>query len=482
MIKKLTSAAIDTAVSRGASYADIRVLRTVTEKIVVKNGRIGEMVSDEDIGFGVRVIVNGAWGFAAGNGMNKSDVEKITSLAVEVAQASAMLKTANVKLAPEPPHRERWHTPILIDPFSIPFETKLDFLMRINRILRKNSKIKVAESSMSFVQQEIIFASSEGSFIEQNLTRSGAGYKATAVDNGEVQFRSFPCSFNGEQSLGLGYEIVENMGLLENAERIREEAVELLTAPQCPRGKKNLIINGDQLALQIHESVGHPSELDRAIGMEANFAGTSFATVDKLNNFKYGSDLVNLVCDSTLPAGLATRGFDDDGVRSHRWHLVDHGDFVGYQLNRELAHVIKAGRSTSNSRADSWRSIPIVRMTNLSLLPGDWEYDDLIADTKDGLIVETNKSWSIDQQRLNFQFGSQIGWLVKNGKIKGVVKNPTYQGITPKFWRSCDAICNHNHWTLWGVGNCGKGEPMQTAAMSHGAAPARFRNVEVGIS
>ena len=481
-MKQIIGLALDTAAKRGASYVDIRVVRTLTERLQVKNGRICETVFDEDIGFGIRVIVKGAWGFAAGNDLKKNSVEKIAASAVEVAKASAMLKISDVRLAPEPVHRERWHTPILIDPFSVPFETKLDYLMRINRVLKKNRKIKVAESSMSFVRREILFASSEGSHIEQILTRSGAGYKATAVDNGEMQFRSFPCSFGGEQNLGLGYELVENLKLMENAERIREEAVELLTARSCPAGKKDLIIQGDQLALQIHESVGHPTELDRVLGMEANFAGASFATIEKLNNFTYGSEIVNLVCDSTVPMGLATRGFDDDGVRSQRWHLVDHGKFVGYRLNRELAHVIDADRSTGNNRADNWSNIPIVRMTNLSLLPGEWEYDDLIADTKDGLIVDTNKSWSIDQRRLNFQFGAQIGRLVKNGKIKGLVKNPTYQGITPEFWRSCDAICNHKHWTLWGVTNCGKGEPIQSAAMSHGAAPARFRNVEVGIS
>jgi TldD protein len=270
--------------------------------------------------------------------------------------------------------------------------------------------------------------------------------------------------------------------LVQNAERIREEAVALLSAKQCPSGKKTLILGGSQLGLQIHESVGHATELDRVLGMEANYAGTSFATPEKLGNFTYGSPIVNLFCDSTMPGGLATVGFDDDGVRAQRWHLVKEGQFVGYQYNRELAHTIGKTRSSGNNRADGWNRIPIVRITNLSLEPGEWELDDMIASTDDGIFMETNKSWSIDQRRLNFQFGCEIGWEISHGKKGRMVKNPTYQSITPEFWKSCDAIGNQKHFVLWGVHNCGKGQPGQRAEMSHGAAPARFRQIEVGVA
>lgn len=279
----------------------------------------------------------------------------------------------------------------------------------------------------------------------------------------------------------LGYELVRGLHLLENAERVREEAIALLTAPTCPSGKRDVIIDGSQLALQIHESVGHATELDRVLGMEANYAGMSFATTEKLNNFTYGSPKVNLVCDSTVPGGLATVGWDDDGVRAQRWHLVQNGKFVGYQYNRELAHTIHAQRSSGNNRAMGWSHIPIVRITNLSLMPGDWELDKLLADTEGGIFLETNRSWSIDQWRLNFQFGVEAAWEIKGGKKGQLYKNANYQGITPEFWRSCDAICSDKYWTLWGVHNCGKGQPGQTAEMSHGAAPTRFRNVEVGV-
>jgi TldD protein len=243
----------------------------------------------------------------------------------------------------------------------------------------------------------------------------------------------------------------------------------------------DLILEGSQLALQIHESVGHPSELDRVIGMEANYAGTSFATTEKLGNFKYGSEIVNLVGDGTVPTGLATIGYDDDGVRAQRWHIVKAGIFSGYQTNREVAHFCGDERSRGCCRADGWGNIPMVRNNNLSLMPGEWKFDDLIADTKRGIYMATNKSWSIDQMRLNFQFGTEIAYEIKNGKLGRVFKNPTYQGMTPEFWGSCDAICDENHWVLWGVLSCGKGQPGQGAEMSHGAAPTRFRNVTVGI-
>ena len=480
-MRDLTAIALNTAKRQGASYADIRILQIISEDLTVRNGELGDISQSESSGFGVRVVVNGAWGFAASPSLTKEDVRKTAIQACRIAKASAKLKKDNVRLSKEEVVDTTWQTPLVIDPFKVVVTEKLDLLFRIDEILRKDRRIKVAESTMGCVREHQWLATSEGAFIDQTLTRTGAGYSATAVENGEVQKRSYPMSFGG-QYLGMGYELVKGLALIENAEKTREEAVALLTAKSCPSGKKDLILDGTQLALQIHESCGHPSELDRVLGLEENYAGRSFLTLEKYGKFRYGSDKVTLMADSTVPGGLATMGYDDDGVRSQRWPIVQNGIFVGYHTNREFAPVLKNNRSRGCCRADSWASLPMIRITNLSLMPGDRTLEDLIADTKDGILMCTNKSWSIDQMRYNFQFGCEIGWEIKNGKLGAMLKDCTYQGITPEFWGSCDAVCNGDYWTLWGVVNCGKGQPGQTAAMSHGAAPARFRKVTVGVS
>ncbi len=479
-MKSLAQRAVDTAMSQGASYADCRIIVTEVESTTVKNGKVGNLNIGEDIGFGVRVIVNGSWGFGSSPDLSPDNIDRVAGSAVQVAKASAKLKAEDVRLAAEPTVNETWQTPIVEDPFLVPMSEKLAMLMEIDKILTSDSRIVNAEGTMSFKREHQWMATSEGSFINQQLTRSGAGYSATAVGEGEVQTRSYPNSFRG-QYMTLGYEMVRSMKLVENAERVREEAIALLTAPNCPSGKIDTIIDGSMLGLQIHESVGHATELDRVLGMEANYAGMSFATTEKLDNFQYGSEYVNLVCDSTLPGGLATIGWDDDAVRAQRWHLVQDGKFVGYQYNRELAHTIESNRSSGNNRAEGWNNIPIVRITNLSLMPGSWELDDLMADTEGGIYMETNRCWSIDQWRLNFAFGVEAAWELKGGKKGTMYKNANYQSITPEFWGSCDAICNEKYWVPWGVSNCGKGQPGQTAEMSHGAAPSRFRNLTVGV-
>ncbi len=480
-MRDFAAIALNSAKINGATYADIRIIIKDTEDIEVRNGEIATLDESESIGFGVRVIVNGCWGFAASSRMEKEEIEKITKKACAEAAASSMLKKEDIRLSKEEIHQTTWHTPFIIDPFSVPVTEKLDLLFRIDKILRADPRIAVAESSMNFMRERQLLATSEGSLIEQTLLRSGGGYSATAVKDGDVQKRSFPMSFGG-QYLGMGYEIIRSLDLVENAEKTREEAIALLSARPCAPGKKDIIIDGTQLALQIHESVGHPSELDRVMGLEENYAGRSFLTTEKYGKFRYGSDIVNLVADSTMPTGLSTFGFDDDGIRAQRWHIVKDGTFTGYHTNREFAHVIGDERSKGANRADGWSSLPMIRITNLSLMPGDWRLEDLIKDTEDGLFFCTNKSWSIDQLRYNFQFAAEIGWEIKKGKLGNMVKNCTYQGITPEFWSSCDAICNIDYWRPWGVVNCGKGQPGQTAEMSHGAAPARFRNVTVGIA
>ena len=480
-MRELAELAIDTAKSHGASYADVRIIHTVEERIAVKNGRISTLYRHDDLGFGVRVIANGAWGFSSSNILTREEIQRVAAEAVEIAKASATTVEKEVVLAYEPPHVDRWRTPIKIDPFSVPVEEKVDLLVRINEAAMKFEKVKVVQAVMEFVKEHKFFANTEGSFIEQELYCSGAGYHVIAADEQDTQRRSYPASFDG-QHMGKGYELIEELKLLENVERIAQEAIMLLTAKPCPEMVTDLILDGSQLALQIHESIGHPSELDRVLGTEANYAGTSFLTIDKLGKLQYGSPIVNVVADSTVPGGLATLGYDDEGVEAQKWHLIKDGIFVGYLTSRETAPVIGEERSRGCMRADGWNRIPLIRMTNISLMPGDCTLDELINDTKDGVYMETNKSWSIDQRRINFQFATEIAWRIKNGKKVEPLKNPSYQGITVEFWNSCDAICDESHFVLWGINNCGKGQPGQRARMSHGASPARFRKVKVGVA
>ncbi len=479
-MKYLTQLALDAAVLHGASYADIRIIHSNNQRIFVKNGEVETLNNTDSIGFGIRVIANGSWGFASSSIVTKPEIKIVAKRAVEIAKASATLRKDSVRLAQEPVHQDIWTSPYLIDPFKVPLEEKLDLLFEIDGILRKDDKIKVAESSMNFWREHQWLATTEGTFIEQILLRSGAGFSATAVDGPNVQVRSYPASFGGQYKQ-MGYEFILGTPFVENAERVREEAVALLSAPDCPVGEMDLIIGGGQLALQIHESIGHPSELDRVLGMEANYAGTSFLTTDLYRDYNYGSPIVNIVADATVPTGIGTFGYDDDGVQAQRYHMIQNGLYKMYLTNRELAHVVGDSRSRGCNRADGYNNIPMIRMINISLMPVQGTLDQLIADTKNGLYVENNKTWSIDQRRLNFQFTTEIGWEIKNGKKMRMVKNPTYQGITPKFWQSCDAICGEDEWQLWGVPNCGKGQPGQRAEMSHGAAPSRFKKVTVGV-
>ncbi|MCX6023194.1 MAG: TldD/PmbA family protein, partial [Chloroflexi bacterium] len=316
-------------------------------------------------------------------------------------------------------------------------------------------------------------------FVEQDLYETGCGIEATAVGEDDVQKRSFPNSVGRHQGCE-GWEFVERWDLPGNAPRIAEEAAALLTAAPCPSGVTTVILDGSQLGLQIHESCGHATELDRVLGTEAAFAGTSFLTTEKLGNFRYGSDYVNLVADATIPGGLGTFGYDDEGVTAQRTELVRAGQFVGYLTDRESAARLGIA-SGGCARADGWGRIPLIRMTNVNLEPGTSSFEEMVAGTDDGVYMKTNKSWSIDDRRLNFQFGTEIAWEIKNGKLGRMLKNATYTGMTPQFWGSCDAIGDRSQWTIWGTPNCGKGQPEQEAHTGHGASPARFRNIRVGV-
>jgi TldD protein len=471
---------IDYLKKKKVDYADIRHQKTSIEDIKVKNRNVEALSRRDDQGFGVRVIADGAWGFAASSICTSKEMKRVADQAIEIAKASALTKKENVKLAETEVHKGKYESQYSIDPFGVPIDEKMGLLLDACEIMMKNQKIKVAEGSMEFFKTDKIFASTEGVFIEQSILESGAGISATAVDGSEAQRRSYPNSHRGDYA-SRGYEFVGEIRLLENAERVREEAVQLLLAEPLPEMETTIIISGNQMALQVHESCGHPTELDRVLGTEISLAGGSFLTMDKLNKLKYGSEKVTITADATLPGGLGSFGYDDEGVKAQRVDLVKNGLFVGYQTSRETALVLNQ-KSNGTMRADGWNRIPLIRMTNINLEPAEWELEDLIKDTKSGLFLDMNKSWSIDDKRLNFQFGVEACWEIKDGKLGKMFKNAIYTGITPEFWNSCDAVCNRKHWHIWGVPNCGKGEPMQIMRVAHGTSPTRFRNVKVGVS
>ncbi|HSM37756.1 MAG TPA: TldD/PmbA family protein [Candidatus Limnocylindrales bacterium] len=479
-MNELIDLALDAADHGGASYADIRVSERETESLTVKNGALQAAAVDRSAGFGIRVLVDGAWGFAASSRAEPSEVGRVAAEALAVARASATARREPVRLDDTPPLTGSYRTPFTEDPFAVSLDDKLAILMEADAAMASVPGIAVREGSVEAARERKTFGSSAGARIEQEIVEAGAGIEATAVNATESQVRSFPNSAGGQHVTG-GFEAIRAMDLVNNAQRIAEEAVQLLDAAECPSGEMTLIVDSAQMALQVHESCGHPIELDRVLGMEASFAGTSFLTTDKLGKLRYGSDKVNIDADATAPGGLGTFGFDDEGVPAQNVPIVSGGLFVGYLTSRETAPII-GRRSMGSSRASGWNVIPLIRMTNINLRPGDaGSLEDLIADTTDGLLVSTNRSWSIDDRRLNFQFGTQIGWRIRNGRLAEMVKDPTYTGITPQFWGSCDAVAGPDEWRLWGVPNCGKGEPMQTHRVGHGAAPARFRNVRVGV-
>lgn len=478
-MKDLAMRALDTAKARGASYADIRLINSKSESINVKNGRVEALAMGDSQGFGIRVIAGGAWGFASSGNLTAEEVDRVAALAVSIARASARVKQKDVDIGPPVPTQGQYRTPYRIDAFAISLEEKINLLMAADEAMRRVNGVRVAESGIEMARENQMFASTEGSMIEQEISTIGCGIEAMAEGEGDVQNRSYPNSVGRHHGSG-GWEFVTAQDLPGNAQRLAEEAVALLTAKPCPSGVSTVILDSTQLALQLHESCGHPIELDRVLGYEASYAGTSFLTTDKLNSFRYGSDLVNVTADATLEGGLGTFGYDDEGVPAQRVPIVRNGLFVGYLTSRETAGAV-GQTSNATMRADGWNRIPLIRMTNVNLEPGEWNFDDLIADTDDGIYMQTNKSWSIDDKRLNFQFGTEIAWEIKRGKLGDMLKNATYTGMTPQFWGSCDAICNSKHWNLWGTPNCGKGQPTQTAGVGHGTAPARFRNIRVGV-
>ena len=484
-MKDIASWALNVANQRGAEYADVRGVDDRSRALATKNGKIGNASDSRSQGFNVRVLMDGAWGFASSADLERNSIEATTARAVDIAKASAKVKQANVHLVPEKPVTAEWTTPHKLDPFTTSIEQNLALLENIDAELRSVSGVTLAETNLNFRREEQWFFSSEGADIHQTKITTGAGYVAYAFAGSEIQKRSYPNSFGGQWQ-NKGYELIDELKLVENARRIGEEAVALHKADQCPQGVFDIILESSQLGLQIHESIGHPIELDRVLGMEANFAGTSFLTLEKLHTLKYGSNLVNVVADARQEhgPGLGTFAYDDEGVAAQCTPIITNGLFTGYLSSRETAALIGLQRSGGTLRAESWNRLPIIRMTNISILPGEkpLTMDQLIASTDHAILYQTNRSWSIDDKRYNFQFGTEIGWEIKGGKRVRMLKNPSYSGITTEFWNSMDAICSRDEWTLWGTPNCGKGQPQQVMGTGHGASPARFKAVKVGTA
>lgn len=473
-------------VPRNVQYADVRIVEKESQNIATKDGVVEALESSTSVGYGIRVLKDGAWGFAGSNDFSPRAIDRTIRRALEISQASAKYKDEDVLLDEQKPVKATYKTPIKEDPFKVSLEKKLELLLEADKAQRVHPSIVISQTSFVANREKKTFVSTIGSVIDQEITWCGAGIEASAANKSDFQNRSYPNSHGG-QFATRGFELVRELDLVGNASRTGEEAVQLLTAPVCPSGVYDIILDGNQVALQIHESCGHAAELDRVLGYEASYAGTSFLTPEKLGKFQYGSKIVNMTADATIPGGLGTFGYDDEGVPAKRTFLVQNGLFIDYLTSREtVAHLKKFVPSygkTSNGamRAISWGYIPLIRMTNVNLEPGEWELDDLISDTKRGIFMSTNRSWSIDDRRYNFQFGTEIAWEIKNGKKGRILKNPTYQGMTQQFWNSCDAVCNKNYWTVWGTPNCGKGQPPQVMYTGHGASPARFRKVKVGV-
>jgi TldD protein len=479
-LTRIAKNALDAAARRGVDYADVRAIESSEREVSTKNGQAGHVSSGESIGAGIRVLKDGCWGFSATDDLTADGIEQAAELAVEIARSGRLGRKDPVVLAPEEKYEATWVSPIRIDPFTVPIDQNLGALLAIDRELRHNPAINLAEASMQFERRRQVFASTIGSLIDQTRYQAGAGFSALSFQDGEIQKRSYPNSFGGQYQLK-GYELVDELRMLENAPRIAEEAAALHKADQCPEGEWDLILDSSQLGLQIHESIGHPIELDRVLGSEANYAGMSFLTLDQLRNLRYGSDIVNVVCDARWEhgPGLGTFAFDDEGVPAHGVDIIRNGRFEGYMTSRETASVVGDTRSNGCMRADGWARPPLIRMTNVSLEPGEQTLDEVM-DAEHAIYMETNRSWSIDDKRYNFQFGCEIAWEMRNGKRVRMLKNPSYSGISTEFWNACVAIAGREHWTLWGVPNCGKGQPEQVMGTGHGASPSRFRKIKVG--
>jgi TldD protein len=463
-------------------YAEVRFVDERTEKLKVRDGRPEQVAIGESRGAGIRVLGARTWGFACTAVLTFEGIERAAKEALAVARASSR---AAPRVAPFPPQEASvgvYATTLREDPFQVPLEDKLAELDRpVRAMLARGKPVQSAEAWMEWTLLHKRLLSTEGTDTTQSIVLGGCGMAVITVDDaGHAQKRSYP-SWQGGEGFQGGYEHVRALDLAAHADRICDEATALLTAPPCPEGRRDLVLESSQVALQIHESCGHPTELDRALGTEISLAGGSFLQPTLLGKLRYGSDIVDLVADATTEGGMGTFGWDDEGVPAGKHALVRAGMFVDYLSSRETAAALERA-STGTMRADGWNRIPLIRMVNVSLEPRAGTLDALLGDTEDGVYMECDKSWSIDDLRLNFQFTCEIAWEIEHGKKTRILRDPLYTGITPEFWRSCDAICGPEEWRMWGLSSCGKGDPMQILPVGHGASPARFRRVTQGSS
>jgi TldD protein len=479
-MKKMIESTLSHLKKGKVTYGDVRVVRARAENLSAKNGKPDSISSTTDHGFGIRVIIDGCWGFASSSLINKDEMLRVADEAIAIAKTGAALKAKDVELAPQEPITDHWENKFKENPFDIPLAERMELILEASAQLEKAEKdVKYGEGFLAAFETDKTFASTEGSYITQRIIESGGGIVATAVGNDDIQTRSYPNSFRGNFGT-TGYEFVREMDFLSEVERVASEAVQLIYAKPAKGQVTDIVIDGSQMALQVHESCGHPIELDRVMGSELSYAGGSFMQPKLLNELKYGSDIVNIVADATVEGGLGSFGYDDDGVPAQRAEIIKDGLFVNYITSREYAPVMGADvQSNGTNRADGWNRFPIIRMTNINLLPVDGTTEDLIAGVEKGLWLETNRAWSIDDLRVNFQFTTEFAREINGGKLGGVVKNATYTAITTDFWNKCDAIAGPEEWKMWGTPNCGKGQPGQTAHVGHGTSPARFRDIEI---
>ena len=474
-MKDLSKKAMAYAKSLGADFADMRFKDIGIEKLKVENGKLVSAETSRSMGYGVRVYLRGAMGFAASN--DPAEMNDVVKKAVDIAKSSQILLENPVWLDEKDAAKAEYQTPVKEDPFEVPLQDKLKLLMEIDKNLSA-SGAKHTFGTLEFRKDDTLFAATDGSEIMQNFVQSSAFIGATAYSDSDSQTRSY---INVQRG---GFETIKQMDLAGRSKTLGAEAIALLDAEDCPSGEFDIILTPRQMFLQIHESVGHPTELDRILGSEAAFAGRSFVETVNLTTkpLKYGSEFVTIVADASCPQGLGTFLYDDEGVMGQNVPLIVRGRFVGLQTSRDNAKKIDQN-SGGAGLSDGWKNLPIVRMTNINMLPGDQTLDELIAGIEYGFIFDENKSWSIDDLRVNFQFACQIAREIKDGKLTGrIFKNPIYAGVTTKFWASCDGVANKDHWELVGVPNCGKGQPMQVMRVSHGSSPTRFRKVKVGVA
>jgi TldD protein len=482
--QELANLAVQLIKQAGCEYGDIRLCTYRTQSLTARDRSLKNLSDSVSSGFGVRVLLGGAWGFAASHRKTPEEITRIVNLAVEIAKGSRLSQQEPVKLVPVAQYQDKYVTPIQIDPFTVSIGEKAELLLAINDLLLSYSDrgIKKAYSFLRFTQEDRVFASTEGSLIEQTIYRSYPGFNCTAVINGDAQSRSYE-----RPPLNIGYEHINKEDLLSSIDRVATEAIEKVNAPQWDKNSKTtLILKPSNLFLTIHESVGHPTELDRVYGYESNFAGTSFATTDNLRKLQYAAPWVNFVADRTQPHGRGTMAYDDEGVPAQQWYVVKDGILNDYLTDRETAYRLGRDSSNGSAYADSWSSVPMVRIPNLGLEPGKSggshtaTLAEMIADTQEGILIDGIGSYSIDQQRRNFQFGGDAFWKIENGQVVGMLKNVTYHSMTTEFWNSIDAIAPEAELEQCGTNMCGKGEPMQIAQMTHACVPVRVQNIHVG--